>query len=74
MSDTVKIPRPKFVRRKGGPQGRAEHDERGNAIWVRTRASDATDLLGASELSLVDDPNARAARPAGKERLTRKPR
>lgn len=70
MTDTVKIPRPRFVRREGGPNGRAEHDERGNAIWVRTRASDSVEAPPASDLSLVDDAQSRTAPPV---RMRRNP-
>jgi hypothetical protein len=61
MTDTVKIPRPKFVRRKGGPTGRTEHDPRGNAVWVRTRASDEPGAPSVPELSLVDEAPSRGA-------------
>jgi len=72
MSDTVKIPRPKFARRKGGPNGRAQHDERGNAIWVRTRASDSVEAPIVPDLSLVDDAPKRSTRASGAVKV-RKP-
>lgn len=53
MDDTSKMARPWFPRREGGPIGRVEHDVRGNAVWVRTRATDRPDLLQA-ELTIVD--------------------
>lgn len=52
MDDTAKIIRPWFPRREGGPIGRVEHDARGNAVWVRTRATDRQDQPLA-ELSIV---------------------
>lgn len=55
MSDTAKIPRPKFPRSGKGPGGRTEHDSRGNAIWVRSRASDPQDLPDTSTLSILGD-------------------
>jgi hypothetical protein len=54
MVDTVKIPRPKFPRKKNAG-GRAEHDSRGNAVWRRSRAEDAAELTIPSELAVVDD-------------------
>jgi hypothetical protein len=58
MSDTAKIPRPKFPRSDNGPGGRTEHDSRGNAFWVRTRASDPQDLPDTSTLSILEDAHA----------------
>jgi hypothetical protein len=55
MVDTVKMRRPKFPRRRGGPGGRVEHDSLGNAVWKRTRASDSTALPDISALSIVED-------------------
>jgi hypothetical protein len=55
MSDTAKIPRPKFPRSGKGPGGRTEHDSRGNAFWVRSRASDPQDLPDTSTLSILGD-------------------
>jgi hypothetical protein len=54
MTDTVKIPRPKFVR-KGKATGRIEHDSRGNAVFKRTRATDSDEIHHPSSLELVDD-------------------
>ena len=61
MSDTIKTVRPKFPRRQDGPGGRVEHDSRGNAVWVRTRATDAPELAISVELKLADD--AHSAKP-----------
>ena len=58
MSDTARIPRPKFPRRADGPGGRTEHDSRGNAFWVRTRATDPKDLPDTSTLSILDEAQA----------------
>jgi hypothetical protein len=55
MTDTVKIPRPPFERRAGGVTGRVEHDERGNAVWVRTRATDTMELSINPTLALIED-------------------
>jgi hypothetical protein len=54
MVDTVKIPRPKFPRKKNAG-GRVEHDARGNAFWRRSRAEDTVELTIPSELAMVDD-------------------
>lgn len=56
MSDTIKMRRPQFPRRPGGPGGRVEHDSRGNAVWVRSRATDQQELTIDPSLSLVDTP------------------
>jgi hypothetical protein len=55
MSDTVKIPRPKFERSKHGAGGRVEHDSRGNAFWVRTRASDHSPTPEVPDLSIAEE-------------------
>jgi hypothetical protein len=60
MSDTVKIKRPHFKRKISGAGGRVEHDNKGNAVWVRTRATDGHDIPVAVELSLVDEPHPRS--------------
>jgi hypothetical protein len=56
MHDTVKIPRPKFERKKQGAGGRVEHDSRGNAFWVRTRASDQSPTPEVPDLSIAEEP------------------
>ncbi len=55
MTDTIKMRRPRFPRQEGGPGGRVEHDSRGNAVWVRTRATDTAEVAVSPCLSLVDD-------------------
>ncbi len=55
MVDTIKIRRPKFSRRDGGPGGRVEHDPLGNAVWKRTRANDSAALPDTSALSILDE-------------------
>ena len=60
--DTLKIKRPLFPRRRGGPEGRVEHDSRGNAVWRRTRSSDSPDGPDTSTLAIDED--AREASPA----------
>jgi hypothetical protein len=56
MSDTVKLPRPPLSRRGKQASGRVEHDSRGNAVWVRTRATDGKELAINAGLAIVDDP------------------
>ncbi len=77
MSDTAKMPRPKFPRNDRGVSGRVEHDARGNAIWVRTRATDSTDVAVNPALAIVEDSKAKHESPAAKSILpkpARKPR
>lgn len=62
MSDTVKLKRPSVARRNRGPSGRVEHDARGNAVWVSTRATDGKDLKVDASLAIVEDPPKKAAR------------
>jgi hypothetical protein len=63
MTDTVKIRRPHFERKTNGAAGRVEHDNKGNAVWVRSRATDTHEIAVTDELSLVEEPHHRA-RPA----------
>ncbi len=51
--DTVKIRRPVFPRDPNGPDGRVEHDERGNAVWKKTRATDRAEPPDTSSLSIT---------------------
>jgi hypothetical protein len=77
MSDTAKIPRPKFPRSANSPSGRTEHDSRGNAFWVRTRATDPQDLPETSMLSILEDPRAahgEAEDPRTRSTKVKKPR
>jgi hypothetical protein len=55
MSDTIKIPRPKFPRADDGSGGRVEHDARGNAVWVRSRATDAAEIKLDPALEIMDE-------------------
>jgi len=56
MSDTVKMPRPVISRRGKQTSGRVEHDSRGNAVWVRSRATDSKELPVSAGLAIVEDP------------------
>jgi hypothetical protein len=60
MTDTVKIKRPHFERKSNGVGGRVKHDDRGNAVWVRTRATDTHEIEVTGELSLAEDAHHRA--------------
>lgn len=44
MSASNEKPRVMVVRKRPGPTGRVEHDEYGQAVWVRTRATDPIEL------------------------------
>ena len=56
MTDTIKIPRPKFPRADDGSSGRVGHDARGNAVWLRTRATDTAEVKFDPTLELVNEP------------------
>ena len=53
--DTAKMIRPKMPRATNGRRGRVEHDARGNAVWVQTRATDSQELPDTSILSILED-------------------
>ncbi len=55
MSETAKMLRPMIPRAENGPRGRVEHDARGNAVWVQTRATDSQELPDTSILSILED-------------------
>jgi hypothetical protein len=55
MSDTVKMARPRFPRNSAGVSGRVQHDDKGNAVWVRTRATDTHEIAVTSQLALVEE-------------------
>jgi hypothetical protein len=54
MSDTVKIKRPLFCRRRENLGGRIKEDSPGTVVKVRTRAHDAGEDLSDSLLELTD--------------------
>jgi hypothetical protein len=60
MSDTVKMVRPHFPRKSNGVSGRVEHDDKGNAVWVRTRATDTHEIAVTSQLTLVEESHHRS--------------
>jgi hypothetical protein len=64
MTDTIKIPRPKFPRTQNAG-GRVEHDQRGNAVWRRSRASDSVELQVPADLALLDEPTGAAGKARG---------
>ncbi len=55
MSDTVRLLRPSFDRRTRHGSGRVEHDRRGNAVLVRTRAGDSEEMTVDATLKLLDE-------------------
>lgn len=72
MSDTVEILQLFNRRMQLGLTGRVEHDERGNAVWVRSRSTDAAEVTINSDLAIVEDSPPRALPhefPAAKLRL-----
>jgi hypothetical protein len=54
MSDTVKIKRPLFCRRRENLGGRSTEDSPGHTIKVRTRAQESGEDLSDSLLELTD--------------------
>jgi hypothetical protein len=54
MSDTVKIKRPLFCRRREDLGGRIKEDSPGTVVKVRTRAHDSGEDLSDSLLELTD--------------------
>ncbi len=54
MSDTVKIKRPLFCRRREDLGGRIKEDPPGNAVKVRTRAHDSQEDPSDDLLELTD--------------------
>jgi hypothetical protein len=66
MTDTVKIARPKFPRKKNAG-GRVEHDARGNAVWRRSRAEDHAEVVIPTGLAIADEPSAKTRKPPPKK-------
>jgi hypothetical protein len=54
MSDTVKIKRPLFCRRRVDLGGRSREDSPGAAVKVKTRAHDSEEDTSSSLLELTD--------------------
>jgi hypothetical protein len=54
MSDTVKIKRPLFCRRREDLGGRSKEDSPGHPVKVKTRAHDAQDESPSLGLELTD--------------------
>jgi hypothetical protein len=55
MSDTVKIKRPIFCRRREDLGGRIKEDPLGTTVKVRTRAHESEDDLSLSEFELTEN-------------------
>jgi hypothetical protein len=56
MSDTVKIKRPLFCRRREDLGGRSKEDSPGNTVKVRTRAHESEDDSSSLGLELTENP------------------
>ncbi len=63
LSDTVRLLRPTFERRRREGSGRIEHDSRGNAVLKRTRAGDSEDMTVDASLEIVDDGRGHGRKP-----------